>query len=262
LPIRRRIRPDIDWKVADMTRTEPHQSQTRHLKKTILIVTTVVVLIIVTFWWQVIATTKRTTALETQLQGLVDTLDQRSPAGDWQDELGRAMKQLEGRVDDQMRSDRLRLLAELDARTQALAAASSTSTFEESRPQAEAFTPAAGEVTASNQVRDSVTDSFDRSRLGDEELFEEMFSSMRVSLGLEKYRLIEVEAELEKVLKSFWPEYIELSKSQNPDTANLRRRYCSRLETVLEPEEVERLGCGGGKVVNSLQQPPDAETIQ
>ena len=89
-----------------------------------------------------------------------------------------------------------------------------------------------------------------------------MFESMRGSLGLEERRWTEVEVELEQILKSLWPEYVALSKSQNANTADLRRRYCSRVKTVLEPEEAARLGCGESKVMNLVQQPPSAETTQ
>ena len=124
----------------------------------------------------------------------------------------------------------------------------------------EAFAPAAGEVAASEWAPDPAGDSVDGSSLEDEERFEEMFESMRLSLDLEQERWAEVEWELVGVLESLWPEYVALSKTQDPDTAGLRRRYCARMEAVLAPEEAARLGCGGPGTVTDLVQPPAAAT--
>ena len=62
-----------------------------------------------------------------------------------------------------------------------------------------------------------------------------------------------MEWELVGVLESLWPEYVALSKTQDPDTAGLRRRYCARMEAVLAPEEAARLGCGGPRELNLVQ---------
>ncbi len=243
-----------------MTQPDPPRGQTRHPKMAIFAVATVAALSLVAFSWH--ATSGRITALETRLQRLADTLDQRLPPGDWREELGRATKRLESRVDEYIRSERRRLTAELDARVEALAAtaAASMSTPEERRSQGEAVAPAAGEVAASEWAPDPATDSVDGSGLEDEERFGEMFESLRGSLGLEEERWANVEAELEQVLESFWPEYLARMKSRNPDTADLRRRYCARMETVLAPEEATRLGCGGPGEVTDLVQPPAGGT--
>jgi hypothetical protein len=225
----------------------------------IFAVAIVAAVILVAFSWH--ATSARITALETQLQRLADTLDQRLPTADWREELGRATKRLEGRVDERIRSERRRLAAELDARVSELTAPlpASTSALEEHRSRGEDFAPAAGEVAASEWAPDPATDSVDGPGLEEEEAFEEMFQSMYRSLGLEQERWAEVEAGLGQVLESLWPEYIALSKSNNPDTADLGRRYCARIETVLAPEEAARLGCGEDEVMN-LVQPPAAGT--
>ncbi len=244
-----------------MTQPEPSRGQTRHPKMASFVVATVAVLILVAFSWH--ATSERITALETRLQQLVDTLDQRLPTGDWREELARATKRLESRVDDQIRSERRRLTAEFDARTKELAAtaAASMSTPEERRSQDEAVAPAVGEVAASEWAPDPATDSADGSGFEEEEPFEEVFESMRGSLGLEEERWAEVEAEVEQVLESLWPEYVALSKSHDhAASADLRRRYCAGMESVLAPEEVARLGCGVAHEVTNLVQPPPAGT--
>ncbi len=207
-----------------MTQPAPPRGQARELKMAIFAVASVAVLSLVAISWH--ATSGRMAALETRLQRLADTLDQRLPPGDWREELGRATKRLESRVDDHIRSERRRLTAELDARVEALAAtaAASMSTSEERRSQDEAVASAAGEAAASEWAPDPATDSVDGSGLEDEERFGEMFESLRGSLSLEEERWADVEAELEQVLESFWPEYLARMKSRNPDTADLRRR--------------------------------------
>ena len=243
-----------------MTQSEPPRGQARHLKMAIFAAASAAVLIVVAFSWH--ATSRRIAALETRLQRLADTLDQRLPAGDWREELARATKRLEVRVDDRIWSERRRLTAEIDARMKELAAtaAASASAVEERRSRGEAFASATGEVAASDWAPDPATDSIDGSGLEDEERFEEMVESMRRSLNLDQERWAEVGFELELVLEAFWPEYVALSKSPNPDTADLRRRYCARIETVLAPEEATRLGCGGPGKVTDLVQPPAAGT--
>jgi len=221
----------------------------------IFVVATVAVLILVAFSWH--ATSGRITALETRLQELADTLDQRLPAGGWREELGRATEHLESRVDDHIRSERRRLTVEFDARVKELAAtaAASTSTLEERRSRGEAVAPAVGDVAASEWAPDPATDSVDGSGLEEEEPLEEMFESMRRSLELEQERWAEVEVELQQIIESLWPEYVALSKSKNPDTTDLNRRYCARIERVLAPDEAARLGCGGPGTVTDLVQP-------
>ncbi len=142
-----------------MTQPEAPRGEIRHLEMVIFVVAIVAIVILVAFSWH--ATSGRITALETQLQGLEDTLDQRLPVGDWREELGRTTKPLESRVDDHIRSERRRLTAELDAGVKALAtnAAASTPTFEEHGSRVETFAPAGGEVVASERALDSATDS-------------------------------------------------------------------------------------------------------
>jgi len=199
-----------------------------HWRATAIALATIIVFIIVVFSWRISTTTERIAALEEQLQQLTGTLDNRLTASDGRhDEMGLAIKKLEGRVDHQLRSEQLTVT-------------SSNSTLP------------TGEAPTLQQARDIFTDSVDGSGSEKEEPFQEMFRSIRDSLKLDDRRWAEVATELELALKSFWPEYVALSKSQNPDTAGLRQRYCSRVEMVLEAEEAARLGCGGDQVMNPV----------
>ena len=215
-------------------------------------------MILVAFSWR--ATSARIAALESRLDELVVTLDQRLSSAEWRDELARAAKRLEARVDKRIRSEQRHLTAALDARIEALAISpASTASLDEEPTRREAFAPASREPATAGQLANSAADSVGGSGLEEEEAFDEMFQSHIRSLGLSEERTAEVEAGLEEVLDSLWPEYLALVKSANPDPGDLRRRYCAGMESVLAPEEAAWLGCGEGAVNPS--QPAAVETI-
>lgn len=224
-----------------MTQTESPRGQPhRHLA--IFGVAFVALLVLLGLSWH--AATARIAALETRLQRLADTQDQGLPDGDWREELERLAKRLEDRV---------------DARVAALAAngALPLSTPEERRPRVAAVAPAARESTASEWASDPATESVLEFGFEEEEHFEKIFQAMRDSLGLEEERWAEVAVDLEQILESLWPEYVTHLRSKNTDTADLKRRYCARIERVLAPEEASRLDCGGPGAVTDLVQPPE-----
>ena len=242
-----------------MIQAEPAHGQILHPRMhgpfAIFAVVTVAVVIVVAFSWY--AASARITALESRLDELVVTLDQRLSTGEWRDEWERAAKRLEARVDERIRSERRHLTAGLDARLRALATLPASTA------------PTSGELAAAGQFANPTADSAGGSGLEEEEVYEEMeeeeayeemIQSMNRSLGLSQKRWAEVEVGLEEVLDSLWPEYLALARSDNPDTGDLRRRYCAGVESVLAPEEAALLGCGEGTVMK-LADPPAAGTI-
>jgi|GEM_PF-2476475 len=207
------------------------------------------------------ATSTRVTALEARLDELTETLDQRLSEPNWRAELERVAKDLEARASDRLSRDRRRLLADLEARVQALMTVPVSAAPPQGGPRPGEDLDAAPESLVSpEQFVESSAASGDVQKREEDQLFKRALQSLYGSLELTPERRAELGTGLEELLDSVWPEYVALSKSSDPDTGALRWWFCAEVESILTPEEAARIGCGPGAVMIP-DHPDTARTI-
>lgn len=89
----------------------------------------------------------------------------------------------------------------------------------------------------------SAKTSGEANSIQDRELFNRAVQTLYRSLDLSDERKREIGTGLEDVLKSIWPEYVQIYKSPNADTAALQHTFCGKAATILTDQEAAKLGC-------------------
>jgi hypothetical protein len=245
--------------------TQPEQRYTHTLAQrmrglpAVFAVATVALVFLVVMSWRAAST--RITALEARLDELTETLDQRLPDRNWRAELERVAKDLEARANERLRRDRQRLTADLEARVQALTMHPESADPPQGGPRSMKDLDVAPEAPVSpQQFVESGAASGDVQEREEGELFKRGHQSLYRSLELSPERREELGTGLEEILGAFWPEYVALLKSSDPDTSAWGSRLCAEVLSILTPEEAARIGCGPSAIMVP-KQPGAVETI-
>lgn len=245
--------------------TQPEQRYTHTLAQrmrglpAVFAVATVALVLLVVMAWR--TTYTRVTALEARLDEFTETLDKRLPDRNWRAELERAVKDLEARATERLGRDRRRLMADLEARVQALMTLrASTGPLQEGPSHGEDLDAVPESPVSPEQLVESSAADGDLQERVEEQLFNRALQALYRSLELTPERRAELGTGIEELLDSVWPEYVALSKSSDLDTDAWGRRFCAEVQYLLTTEEAARIGCGPSAVIVS-EQPGTVGTI-